>query len=67
MSNAALAQKVFEAVQSLPDAQAREVLDFATFVAQRARTAAWHDLQNAQLSALTELWDNDADEVWNDA
>lgn len=67
MSNPALAQKIFEAVKVLPDAQASEVLDFAAFVAQRARTAEWHDLQNAQLSSLTELWDNEADEVWNDA
>jgi hypothetical protein len=67
MSNALLGQEILEAVSQLPDDQAREVLDFAAFVAQRNRVSEWHDLQNAQLSALTELWDNDEDEVWNEA
>ena len=67
MSNALLTQKILETVNLLPDEQAREVLDFAAFVAQRTRVGEWHDLQNAQLSALTELWDNDEDEVWNEA
>ena len=67
MSNAALAQRVFETVSRLPDAQAREVLDFAAFMEQRKTQVGWHDLQNAQLSALTEFWDNPEDEVWNDA
>lgn len=67
MSNALLAQKILETVNLLPDEQAREVLNFAAFVAQRNRVGEWHDLQNAQLSALTELWDNDEDEVWNEA
>ncbi len=67
MSNAALAQQIFETVSRLPDVQAREVLDFASFIEHRKSQAGWHDLQNAQLSSLTDLWDNEADEVWNDA
>ena len=67
MRNALLTQKILETVSQLPDDQAREVLDFATFVAQRNGLGDWHDLQNAQLTALTELWDNDEDEVWNEA
>ena len=67
MSNAVLAQQILEAVNQLPDEQCREVLDFADFVARRNRIGEWHDLQNAQLSALTELWDNNEDEVWNEA
>lgn len=67
MRNALLTQKILETVSQLPDDQAREVLDFATFVSQRIRLGDWHDLQNAQLTALTELWDNDEDEVWNEA
>lgn len=67
MSNAALAQQIFETVSRLPDVQAREVLDFASYIEQRKGQAGWHDLQNAQLSSLTDLWDNEADEVWNDA
>ena len=67
MRNALLTQKILETVSQLPDDQVREVLDFATFVSQRNRLSDWHDLQNAQLTALTELWDNDEDEVWNEA
>ncbi len=67
MSNALLARQILEAVNQLPDEQAREVLDFPAFVAQRHRAGEWQDLQNAQLSALADLWDNDEDEVWNDA
>jgi hypothetical protein len=26
----------------------------------------WHDLQNAQMSAMADIWDNPEDEVWND-
>ena len=67
MRNALLTQKILETVSQLPADQAREVLDFATLVSQRNRLSDWHDLQNAQLTALTELWDNDEDEVWNEA
>ena len=67
MSNALLARQILEAVNQLPDEQAREVLEFAAFVARRHRAGEWQDLQNAQLSALADLWDNDEDEVWNDA
>ena len=67
MGNAVFAQQILEAVNQLPDEQCREVLDFAVFVARRNRIGEWHDLQNAQLSALTELWDNNEDEVWNEA
>ena len=67
MSNAALAQRVLETVSRLPDIAAKEVLDFATYLESKQSQSRWNDLQNAQLSALTELWDNDEDEVWNDA
>ena len=66
MSNAALAQQILEAVSRLPDLAAREVLDFASFLETKQSQGRWHDLQNAQLSALTEVWDNEEDEVWND-
>jgi hypothetical protein len=67
MGNAVFAQQILEAVNQLPDEQCREVLDFAAFVARSNRVGKWHDLQNAQLSALTALWDNNEDEVWNHA
>ena len=37
MSNALLARQILETVNQLPDEQAREVLDFAAFVARRHR------------------------------
>jgi len=67
MRNALLAQKILETVSQLPDDKACEVLDFAAFVAQRNHVSDWRDLQNTQLTALTDLWDNDEDEVWNEA
>lgn len=69
MSPTALPQQIFNTVQGLPLRLQQEVLDFAAFLAQRAQpsSADWHDLQNAQISALHEVWDNPQDEVWNDA
>jgi hypothetical protein len=67
MSNALLAQQILETVNQLPNAQAREVLDFAAFVAKRNRVGEWHDLQNAQQVVMNHIWDNDEDEVWNHA
>lgn len=67
MSNAVLAQQILDTVNRLPDVQAREVLDFANFIAQKKNQGQWHDLQNAQMSALADFWDNPEDEVWNDA
>lgn len=67
MTNAVLAQQILETVNRLPETEAREVLDFATYLESRKSLARWHDLQDAQLTALTDLWDNEEDEVWNDA
>lgn len=70
MNTATLAQKIFETVAQLPTPLAQEVLDFADFIAQRAQQGAhkdWHDLQNAQTTALADVWDNQEDEVWNGA
>lgn len=70
MSPTALPQQIFNTVQGLPLRLQQEVLDFAAFLAQRAQSASpqgWDDLQNAQISALREVWDNPQDEVWNDA
>lgn len=25
----------------------------------------WHDLQNAQIDSMLEVWDNPEDEIWN--
>lgn len=70
MSPSALSQQIFNTVQQLPKTLQQEVLDFAAFLAQRTQlssTQDWHDLQNAQISALYTVWDTPEDEVWNDA
>lgn len=66
MSNAALAQRIYQAAQALPDAQALETLDFIYFLRTRQEMAEHRDLQNAQQTAMNHVWDNKEDEVWND-
>jgi len=65
MSNALLAQTIYQAAQALPDAQATEVLDFIYFLRTRQELAEHRDLQAAQQDSMNHVWDNDADEVWN--
>ena len=67
MSNSALAQKIYQAAQALPDAQATETLDFIYFLRTRQELTEHRDLQAAQQDSMNHVWDNDADEVWNDA
>ena len=70
MGHAGLSQQILDTVQHLPAPLQQEVLDFAAFLAQRAQPRLqqdWHDLQNAQASALRDVWDNPEDEVWNGA
>ncbi len=65
MSNALLAQTIYQAAQALPDAQAAEVLDFIYFLRTRQELAEHRDLQAAQQDSMNHVWDNDADEIWN--
>lgn len=65
MSNAALAQKIYQAAQALPDVQAQEALDFIYFLKTRQDLAEHRDLQKAQQSSMNHIWDNDSDEAWN--
>jgi hypothetical protein len=67
MSNAALADKIYEAAQSLPDLQAAEALDFIYFLKSRQALKEQRDLQNAQQISMQHVWSNDEDEVWNNA
>lgn len=55
-----------EQLQTLPDEDIREVLDFIGYLRQKEDRAHWADLMQAQQSALHSIWDNDEDEVWND-
>jgi hypothetical protein len=61
-----LADEIFHQVSSLPEPLAREVLDFVVFLRQRSENAAIQNLSLAQESVLATIWDNDADNVWND-
>ena len=62
-----IADLVYEEVKTLPDPLAREVLDFAAFLRERQERGEWRDLMNAQAGSLTPVWDNSADEIWDDA
>jgi hypothetical protein len=61
-----LATKLLECVEQLPEATAREVLDFAQFLLQREAAREDADLIAAQQPSMAD-WDNAEDDVWNNA
>ena len=63
----ALADKIYEAVKPLPEALAREVLDFVEFLRNRREHASHDNLAAAQTLSMAGVWDNPDDEIWNDA
>jgi|PlaIllAssembly_1097288.scaffolds.fasta_scaffold509586_3 hypothetical protein len=63
----ALADKIYEAAKPLPDALAREVLDFIEFLRSRREQAPYDNLSAAQTVSMNQNWDNPDDESWNDA
>lgn len=63
----AIAEKIYEAVKPLPEALAREVLDFVEFLRSRREQQTHDNLAAAQTTSMTGVWDNPNDEVWNDA
>lgn len=65
MSNALLAEKIYEAAQALPDALAQEAFDFMCFLKTRTEISEHRDLQNAQQTTMNHIWDNPIDEAWN--
>ena len=60
-----LADQLLAEARRLPEHLVREALDFVLFLRQRHEREAERDLMNAQSKSLTEIWDNDEDEVWN--
>jgi hypothetical protein len=52
-------------IKSLPEFKAQEVLDFIVFLKTRNENNEWQDLKNAQEKSLSNIWDNEEDEVWN--
>ena len=62
-----LAELAFEHFKTLPDDQAREVLDFIGYLKTKQERAAINDLMSAQEITLKNIWDNpEDDEAWND-
>jgi len=63
----ALADKIYEAVKPLPEAMAREVLDFIEFLRTRREQECYDNLAAAQTTSMRSVWENSDDEIWNDA
>jgi len=61
-----VAELAYEQIKTLPEAQAREVLDFIGYLKEKGDRAEWEDLMYAQTTSLAAVWDNPDDEVWND-
>ena len=64
-----IADHIYEEVQALPDALAREVLDFIGYIEMKydLKSTREGDLKKAQEAAMARVWDNRTDdEVWND-
>jgi hypothetical protein len=63
-----LAELAFESFKTLPDEQAREVLDFIGYLKlkEKQEREEWEDLMNAQSESMKSIWDNPEDEAWND-
>ena len=55
-----IAEQIYEEVRTLPEELAREVLDFVSFIEERhaLKSAFDRDLQQAQASATSHVWDS---------
>ena len=61
------ADLIYEHAKQLPPQAAKEALDFIEFLAVKHGDAESRNMMLAQQASLAALWDNDADEAWNDA
>lgn len=59
------AELVYEQVKALPEPLAQEVLDFVGYLRAKLEHRELMDLILAQQQSLVGLWDNTADDVWN--
>lgn len=62
-----IAEQIFEAAKPLSEPLALEALNFIEYLRFRSERDDSRDWLLAQESALKKLWDNDEDEVWNNA
>jgi hypothetical protein len=60
------AEPAHQQINTPPDAQAREVLDFIGYLKEKSAHAEWENLMGAQAASLASVWDNTEDEVWNE-
>jgi hypothetical protein len=59
------AELIYEQVKGLPEPVAREVLDFVGYLRTKLDHGEVLDLMLAQEQSLVGLWDDAADDVWN--
>ena len=63
-----IAEKIYDEVRKLPVDVARQVLDFIGYL-EKKHNIQGEDLKNlkdAQTITMSHVWDNEADEVWNE-
>ncbi len=62
-----IVEQIHEKSQRLSEPLAREVLDFIEFLEQKHFTQDLEidDLKRGQKAAMSHVWDNPEDEVWN--
>lgn len=63
-----ISEEICKEAQHLPDLLAREVLDFIGYLKEkhRVRVSDTSHLEQAQMTVMRRIWENDEDEVWND-
>ena len=59
--------RIYETANLLPEPLAFEALRFIEYLRFRAEREDSREWLSAQETSLNKLWDNDEDEVWNDA
>ena len=60
-----IAELIYEQSKQLPEPLAQEVLDFVGYLRLKQERREWRDLIEAQSVALSHVWDNEADQVWD--
>lgn len=60
-----IAELAYEHFKTLPEHQAREVLDFIGYLKEKQDRAEMMDLMAAQEKTLSHIWDNAEDEAWD--
>lgn len=63
-----IAEEIYREAQRLPEPLAQEVLDFIGYLELKHgfRDANIQDLKHAQSGAISRVWDNAEDEIWNE-